>query len=102
MYQKYTIQRDIVFALLLEENKKTKFNVYLYQLIFWNRDGKNVFDFGELENHFYCRKQSSELNGSHEKRQALIKAEEVKINIIKTLILVYSFLGINSKFKNIW
>ena len=46
MYQKYTSQRDIVFALLFEENKKTKY------ILDYNPKSKNFFFALEMEKMF--------------------------------------------------
>jgi len=63
MYKRWSESHDTVFALLVEESKKPSHD-------------KSSLEFGELDNHFYCRKQIPMTNP--EKQVLIEKAEKVK------------------------
>jgi len=78
MYKRWSESHDTVFALLVEESKKPRLpplSPPLSSNSFSSHD-KSSLEFGELDNHFYCRKQIPMTNP--EKQVLIEKAEKVK------------------------
>ena len=75
MYKRWCDTHDATFALLGEENKKSKF-LSQYSMAEGKSSEKNNLEFGDLENHFYCRKKGS-LSLS-EKQISIDQAEKVR------------------------
>lgn len=62
MYKRWTESNDTVFALLMEENKNLRLTLYplLLFLIFIISCEKNIWEFGDLDKHFYCRRATTD------------------------------------------